>query len=194
MCHLSVQLHSSAGQTMRPDCGRQKGSRHGRFAAVSRSLWCHGADVTEAWFFSLQPEQDREDQRWLIIHSSIQVDPTESENTHKVFGKVTTTSSTSHVLKYALIFLQWSLVSSRRQKSVIFFHNIFSLICLVKDLLVTLLFDNKSFWPAWWSSKGQVSEERNWRYREQSNVWGFQDNSRYQTFNLQFLAAWCSAD
>lgn len=59
MCHLSVQLQSSAGQTIRPDCRRQKGIRHRRFAAASRSLRCHRADMTEAWFFSLQREKDR---------------------------------------------------------------------------------------------------------------------------------------
>lgn len=66
MCHLSVQLQSSAGQTIRPDCRRQKGSRHRRFAAASRSLRCHGTDVTEAWFFSLQREKDRRRRRQRI--------------------------------------------------------------------------------------------------------------------------------
>lgn len=54
MCHLSVQLQMSAGRTTRPDCRRQKGIRQRRSAAASRSPRCHGADVTEAWFFSLQ--------------------------------------------------------------------------------------------------------------------------------------------
>lgn len=56
MCHLSVRLQMSAGRTTRPDCRRQKGIRQRRLAAASPSPRCHGADVTEAWFFSLQPK------------------------------------------------------------------------------------------------------------------------------------------
>lgn len=57
-----------------PDCRRQKGIRHRRGAPVSRSLRCHGADVSEAWFCSPRRGQDRGYQRTLIIYSQIQVD------------------------------------------------------------------------------------------------------------------------
>ncbi len=137
MCHLSVQLHLSAGQMIRPDCGRQKGIRHGRFVAVSQSLWCHGADVTEAWFFSLQPEQDREDQRWFIIYSNIKVDPTESGDTCQVSGEVTPTSSTYHThscLSSELCFnsLQWPLCSFTPPVISNLCSNIITLFSLVK--------------------------------------------------------------
>lgn len=66
-CHLSMRLEPSAGRAMRPDWGRQKGISHRRFAAVSPSLWCHGADVSRAWFFSLQPGQDKEHQTSRLI-------------------------------------------------------------------------------------------------------------------------------
>lgn len=98
MCHLSVQLQSSAGRTIWPDCGRQKGISHHQFAAVSQSHRCHGADVTEAWFFSLQrekdTEEDREYQRWLIIYSDMQVDACDTETTCQSLGRVTPESFT----------------------------------------------------------------------------------------------------
>lgn len=109
MCHLSVRLQSSAGRAIRPDCGRQKGIRHRRFAAVSRSLWCHGADVSEAWFSSLQPEQDRQYQGRLIIYSNIQVGSTQAENTCQDFwesGKIINSNiSFQHTLLSAACFL-----------------------------------------------------------------------------------------
>ena len=65
------------GRAPPPDCRRQKGIRHRRGAPVSRSLRCHGADVSEAWFCSPRREQDRGYQRTLIIYSQIQVDHAE---------------------------------------------------------------------------------------------------------------------
>lgn len=80
MCHLSVQLESSAGRAIRPDCRRQKGISHRLFAAVSRSLRCHGADVTEAWFLYPAARRRQSISGGLMVYSNIQVDLTAGES------------------------------------------------------------------------------------------------------------------
>lgn len=55
------------GKEDRPDCGRQKGISHRRFVVASPSLRCHGADVSRAWFFAPQPEEDKDDQTSRLI-------------------------------------------------------------------------------------------------------------------------------